>query len=198
MKTFLTVFVIAGLVLPLGAAERPPVEPKAAKPADTGTLKPKIGRPMLLSVEKNFDENFSRIWNDDPFALLGTTRGLYLDGYGAVFTAEVNVAVGPGPNPMRPGGVRPEEIAAHKVRKTQRMPLLRDAMLKMLVNSSTILDSLPPDEQIVLGVTLSKYAWEDPTAFPYQLVVQAPRKKLLELRNAKPDAIKAALRIQEF
>ena len=186
MKKYLTVLVMAvGLAGQLCAA-------------DTLTDKPKINRAMIRNVERNFDESFTHIWSDDPFSLLGTTRGIYLDAYGIVLSAEVNVAPGPPLSPMLSSKVNPLQIADHKKRKTQRMPQLRDAMLKMLVSSAAMLDTLPGDEQIVLGVTLSKYSWEDPNAFPSQVVMQASRKKLLELSNANPDQIRAAIRIQEY
>ena len=47
-------------------------------------------------MEKSLDNRIARLWQDNPFVLLGPTRGVYLDGYGAVFTAEVNLVAGPG------------------------------------------------------------------------------------------------------
>ena len=46
-------------------------------------------------MEKSLDERISKLWDDNPYLLLGTTRGVYLEGYGAVFTAEVNLVVEP-------------------------------------------------------------------------------------------------------
>ena len=166
--------------------------------ADAQSGQPKVSRVALRGVEQNFDESFSRIWSDDPFALLGNTRGIYLDGYGAVFTAEVNVAVGPPMSPMRTLPISETEKADHQKRKAARMPQLQDAMLKMLVKAASLLETLPPDQQIVLGVTIAQYNWEDPRAFPAQIVYQAPKSKLLGLRNASPAAIKAAISTQDF
>src|SRR5258708_32286818 len=55
---------------------------------------PRVNRSALVTVEKSLDDRITRLWDDGPVALLGYTRGIYLEGYGAVFTAEVNLAAG--------------------------------------------------------------------------------------------------------
>src|SRR5437764_13246447 len=56
---------------------------------------PRVGRTVLASMEKNLDDRVSRLWDDNPFVLLGPTRGIYLEGYHVVFTVEINLATGP-------------------------------------------------------------------------------------------------------
>ena len=52
---------------------------------------PRVPRTTLAAAEKSLDNRFAGLWSDNPFIMLGPTRGVYLEGYGAVFTAEVNL-----------------------------------------------------------------------------------------------------------
>src|ERR1700758_4738060 len=56
---------------------------------------PRVPRTTLAAAEKSLDNRFAGLWNDNPFIMLGPTRGVYLEGYGAVFTAEVNLVASP-------------------------------------------------------------------------------------------------------
>ena len=53
-----------------------------------------ITHAMLKLSEKAFDARLEGVGGDDRFMLLGTTRGVYLAGFGAVFSAEVNLFPG--------------------------------------------------------------------------------------------------------
>ena len=63
---------------------------------------------------------------DDPYLLIGDTRGVYLEGYGAVFTTEVNLANGPSLSPFRPS-ITKDDIARIRAKKLERFPILRPA-----------------------------------------------------------------------
>ena len=76
--------VVLSLVLPVGSS------------AD----KPKVNRPMIAAVEKNFETQLAKLWVDDPVSIIGVPQGLYINGYGAVFTAQVNLAPAPGITPF--------------------------------------------------------------------------------------------------
>ena len=52
-------------------------------------------RTTLAAAEKSLDDRIAGLWGDNPLIVLGPTRGVYLEGYGAVFTAEVNLVAGP-------------------------------------------------------------------------------------------------------
>ncbi len=54
---------------------------------------PRVGLTAVRAMEQSFDKSVVTASPESPFDLLGTTRGVYLDGYGAVFTAEVNLMV---------------------------------------------------------------------------------------------------------
>jgi hypothetical protein len=151
---------------------------------------PRVTRAALASVEKGFDGRFTRSY--DSFDLLGTTRGVYLEGYGAVFSTELNLIVSPNLNPFHQSFTKIEIARIHE-RKVQRLPLLKQQMREMLIASAASLENLPPSEQVVLAVTLFHYSWEDYSGLPSQIVMQAERQKLLS--NATRET---AIRTVEF
>ena len=53
---------------------------------------PRVARPALRSVEKGLNDRIAHLWHDNPLDLTGASRGVYLEGYGAVFTTEINTA----------------------------------------------------------------------------------------------------------
>jgi hypothetical protein len=159
---------------------------EAAQPAA------RITRAALSGLEKNFDGRFQRANVTDPFELLGTTRAVYLDGYGVVFSAELDLIVTPNLNPFHQNFTAAEKARIHE-RKLQRLPLLKQNMREMLIASAVSLENLPPSEQVVLAVTLFHYSWEDSSGLPAQILMQAERQKLLS--NATRET---AIRTVEF
>jgi hypothetical protein len=65
------------------------------------------------------------------------------------------------------------------------MAALRTAMRSMLVDSARSLDSVPPGEQVAVGLSLFYWTWENREGLPAQIVMHAPRKALLEAANAE-------------
>lgn len=151
--------------------------------------KPRLVRESLAALERILDSRIERHSIEDPFLLLGTTRGLYLEGYGAVLTVEVNLVSGPAITPFRPALSR-EEIARLHARKLQRLPMLRQIMREMLLDAAASLEAVPPEEQVVLAVSLFYYSWEDRAGLPSQILMQAQRQQLLKLRQrAVPESV---------
>lgn len=145
-----------------------------------------ITREALAAVEKSFDGRIASLGQEEPFDLLGNTRGIYLEGFGVVFTTEVSPIITPGTSPFRPT-IPKEMVEKIHQKKLDRIPLLKQAMREMLVSSAVALGALPPDEQIVVGVTLLYYSWEDRSGLPSQILMQA-------LKGAKA----ADIRLREF
>lgn len=141
---------------------------------------PRITRSALAGIEKSFDQRLESASVSDPFDLLGTTRGVYLEGYGAVFSAELNLIVSPNLSPFHQRFTK-QEIARIHERKLQRLPLLKQNMREMLIRSAADLENLPPGEQVVLAVSLFHYSWEDSSGIPGQIVMQAHRQELLSI-----------------
>ena len=133
---------------------------------------------QIANVERSIDGRVRDLWSDNPFVLLGPTRGMYLEAYGVVFSSEVNLATGPTMTIARVP-ISPQLVAAHRAKKLERLPQLRRSMKEALVNAANYLETLPAQEQIVIGVNLSRYPWEDTTGLPAQMILQATRAKVL-------------------
>lgn len=170
----------------------------AALPAQPAE-KPGLGRASLAALEKRFDARISTIGKNDPFDLLGTTRGVYLEAYGVVFTAEIQLIITPTITPFRRSISKEEAAAVHR-RKLERVPVLKQVMQEMLVASAASFDTLPPAEQIVVAVTLFYYSWEERAGLPSQILMQASKSALLDYHMGKvnEEALRASLRLQEF
>ena len=132
-------------------------------------------RPELAEAEQKVDMAIQRRWSEDPLILIGGTRAFYLEGFGVVMTAEVNLAIGPSVNPFSPA-LSPEVKARYRQRKLERLPQLRDLMGTTVQEAKKWFPSLKDDEQIILGVQLYRYAWEDPSGFPSQAMWQTAKR----------------------
>lgn len=161
---------------------------------------PRLNLAAVTAMEKSFNRRLEReVLDGDPFLLLGLTRGIYIEGFGIVYSAEVNLAQGPGISPFHPE-VTKEDVARLRQKKMARLPLLRNAMKQQLLDMAGSLDGLPAEQQIVLGVTLFRHSWEDTTGLPHQVVMQAQKRQLLEIQTGRRDRaqLDAVVRVQEF
>jgi hypothetical protein len=161
---------------------------------------PRVNRSALMAIEKTFDSRIERAIIDNPFLLLGTTRGVYLPGYGAVFTAELNLVTLPAFTPFRPHFTK-EELAKVRANKLERLARLKQLMQETMIGAAASLDTVPTNEQIAVGVSLFyNRSWEDTTGLPSQVVMEAPRKTLVDFqaRRITSEALEAALRVQEL
>ncbi len=147
---------------------------------------PRVKRLALAAMEKSFDGKLEKLGAVDSFMLLGNTRGVYLEGYGAVFTSEVNLFQGPSITPFRQSISKEDVIRVH-ARKVQQLPGLKRKMRDMLSDSAASLDTVPASERIALGVSLFYYSWEDMAGLPRQILMQAEKGKLLD-RAADPES----------
>lgn len=143
------------------------------------------GRPMRIALgtfadlEKRFDGKLSSLGGaNDPTDLLGTTRGIYLEGYGAVFTAELSLINTPGINPFRPTISEQLKEQVHQ-RKAARVPLLKQAMKEMMKTAAMTLIQVPEGQQFVFAVRLDYLRWEDTMGLPGLIVMKADRKSAL-------------------
>jgi hypothetical protein len=151
---------------------------QASAAAPSGTS----GRLAVASMEQLADK--ALVAREDPFELLGNTRGAYLEGYGAVFSTEVSLAFTPAASPFR-GPLTKPEITAVNDRKRLRLPALRKTMQGFLLNASASLDGVGPKEQVVYFVNLYYHNWEDRKGLPSQIVMRAEKQKLLEVQSGR-------------
>jgi hypothetical protein len=156
---------------------------------------PRLSRTLVTTVEKRLDERIQRMWTDNPMALVGNSRGVYLPGYGILFTAEMALATA-NISLMNPTLTDADKIALHK-KKVERLPLLKSAMKEVLIAAAAALDAVPPTDKVSIAVILARYASEDPTGVPLQVVFEGTKQQLLAAQKAGPAAIDAAVKITE-
>jgi hypothetical protein len=149
---------------------------------------PKVNRGMVEAMQQSLDNKLSRLWPQDPAEVLGLTQGTYIQGFGAIFLSEVNLAPAAGISPFHPT-VSADEVRRTHEKKLQRMAAIRTAMRGMLVDSARSLDSVPADEQIAVGLSLFYWKWENRDGLPAQIVMHAPRKMLLQSGSAEQASI---------
>jgi hypothetical protein len=160
---------------------------------------PRVPRTTLAAAEKSLDNRFAGLWSDNPFIMLGPTRGVYLEGYGAVFTAEVNLVAGPQISIIMQSATK-QSIAEHRQKKMARIPELKKAMAKALADTaaSPEMAAVPPDEQIVLVAFLSHFPWEDLSGLPSQIMMQSSKKKLMEAQSKGGAALDASIQAVQY
>jgi hypothetical protein len=152
-------------------------------------------RAALVAMEKSIDQRIAHI-ADDRYLLVGFTRGVYLEEYGAVFTTEINLANGPAQSPFRPV-ITKEDIAGIRAKKLERFPILRRTMRETLLDAAASLDEVPAKEQIVIGVSLLYRADEDARDMPGQILMQGERGKLVEAKLGRIPA-DSVIKVREF
>ena len=159
---------------------------------------PRISREVLHGMELSVDKHIQTLSVDAPFELLGNTRGLYLEGYGAVFTTEVNLSQSINVNPFQPT-IPKQYVDKLRLRKLERVPVLKKCMQDEMVAIAASLDAVPVNEQIVLSATLFYRKWEDTAGLPAQIVMQAERQKLLDVQlgRASRESLASIIRVQE-
>jgi hypothetical protein len=162
-KTLLFIVPLIGLAMAAGAAAGAPV-----------------GRSVIRSAEKLLEARLRPLWPDTPSAIIGGVRGVYLDGYGAVFTAEMNTA-SENLTPIISALTPAAKDSLHRL-KIQRMPQLKTALEQSLAEVGATLDTVPQDEQIVLQVVLDRYEWEAPGGYPAELLLQTTRRKIADAK----------------
>ncbi len=186
MRSFAVLLLASALAAPSGAA--------GATAGETRVL-----RAAIKASERHIDERVQQITSRAPFVLLGSTRGAYLAGYGAVFTLEVNLAPVAAVSPFRPA-YSPAEIQNINRQKREKLSALKAGLRQLLVDQAASLGQVPANEKVAIVVSLFNYNWEDTTGLPSQIVMQAQRQALVDLqaRHAAPEAIERAIEVSEF
>jgi hypothetical protein len=158
--------------------------------------RPRALRAAVLEGERMLDRRLAGMFGvDDPFAVQGVPRGVYLEGWGPVFTAEVNLLQVAGLSPFRPE-IKKEEIARVHQKKSERVSVLRERMRGILVDTAAMLDPVPETDRVTLGVTLFYMHWENTSGLPAQIVMSAPKKALVDMKLGRGNA--QAIQVREY
>ena len=161
-----------------------------------GDAPPKIDRAAFLKASEGIDNGFRGLWPEYPLELVGVTHAVYIRGYGAVLTGEVNLAPGLNTTPFHPA-ITKEDIARTRNKKVERMPGLRSAMQNLLVKSAAELHDVPDNEEVALAISLFYWRWEDRSGLPEQIVMHAPKKVLVAAAKDK-SSLGSLVRIDEY
>jgi hypothetical protein len=161
--------------------------------------KPKVTHAMIKSMEGVIDLRLLKIWQDFPVEIVGLTQGVYVDGYGAVFMNQVNLAPGAGISPFHPV-ITADDVKRLHEKKTARLPQLRTTMREILMDSAGSLDSVPDDRQIALGISLFYWHGENTEGLPAQIVMHGQKRALLDVRTGHADkaTLASVVSVQEF
>jgi hypothetical protein len=155
----------------------------AAMPANAGSApilsqgkSARIPLSAFVTLERIFDGKLAGLADaNGPIDLLGATRGIYLDGYGAVFTTEMGLIVTPTVNPFNNTISEAQKTRVHSA-KISRLPLLRKMIVDNLRDMAVALTQVPKDQQIVLAVRLDYLGWENTTGLPGLITAHADRQ----------------------
>lgn len=153
---------------------------------------PTVRRSSLASLENTFTNTLHAA----NMEILALPRGVYLEGYGAVFTADVNLTFTPSINPFQLAIEKPVIERIYQ-KKLSQLPILRAGMQQILLDAGSVLDTVPVQEQIVLVVTLGNETWETTGKLPSQIYMQAQRAKLIDAKAGKVK-IETVIKAQEL
>ena len=151
--------------------------------AATAQFAPRISRPALARLENALDAALAG--GEHPCELFANTSGLYVDGFGAVFTSTVAITPTRAPNPFQLFTAK--DITDIHERKLAAAPFLREKMRDMLFTmaASPSLEGVRPTEQVVCSVTLFYYKWEEQTGLPHQIVMRGEKQELLDVQAGR-------------
>ena len=155
---------------------------------------PRISRAAMSQLEGQIDKLFGSGHN----IIEGNTRGVYLDGYGAVFTTMLSV---PTKEPSPFNDFSKKDISEVRDTKLKQLPALREKIRESLLTmaASPALDSVRPGEQVVCGVMLFYYTWEDTHGLPREILMQAEKQQLLSVQRGQVPRtqLEAMLKVQD-
>jgi len=174
MRIGLAIFLLSAL----------PAWSQAAKPAAAVLPKlpvaaraTRIPATSIRELERFFNYRLSGLVKDvdNPTELMGDTRGVQLEDFGVVFSAEVSLVLTPAITPFMQK-IPPELAARVRQFRVDRLPALKVAMKEMMRSIATqVTAQVPPTQNVVLAVRLYYGAWEDTTGMPKEVVMRATR-----------------------
>ena len=162
---------------PTAAASMAPAG--GAVPVTTRAKAGRIPLTSLVALERAFDAKLGgKNDSNGPIDLFGATRGIYLDGYGVVFTTELGLVVTPTINPFNSNISEEQRTRVHNA-KLQRLPILKKAIMEMMRNVATDLGQVPDTQQVVVAVRLDYLNWENTGGLPGLIVAKADRRSAI-------------------
>ena len=167
------IFLLAAAIVPAGAqlGTMKQAPPAAVKSGTVGAA----GAPLqtMQALEKDLDGRIASTGGADPCVIWGGTRGVVVNGLGAIFTAEVELAATPGGVGLFQATVGPEQKAKILKNKLAHVPLLEQTMRDMVLSlSASPALRLADTDQVVVAVRLWYRPWEDRSGLPGEIVMR--------------------------
>lgn len=152
----------------------------AARPAGAmASERPPVPLQTLGALEKEMDARLSATGtpiNDPCVVQGGGTRGLYIDGFGAIFTSDVDLVNTPSFGIFNTSISGEQRASVHK-RKLAHVQLLQQTMRDMVLSlSGAPTLKLGETDQVVVAVRMVYRPWEDLTGLPGQMVMRLDRR----------------------
>ncbi|HUA62709.1 MAG TPA: hypothetical protein VML19_28390 [Verrucomicrobiae bacterium] len=173
MKRLPIILLLSGF--PVLAQFASPARPAASISIDP----PRLSFDIVKTLERQFDSKLASPGGKEPFEVIGPTRGLYVQGTGMIFTAELDLIIIAGANPLFRHEFTDSEKAQFHARKLEQLRVLEAAMRDMMSSSAQRLDIMPDNERIVLAVRLLYRPWENTAGLPVQILMSADRKSAI-------------------
>jgi len=169
-----SVFVALAMALAVSHAQAQPERVAMRSSAVVAVTPTHIPQGMLRNLEKVFDGRLDAMdwWGR------GGTRGLYIEGFGTVFTTELSLIVTPPITPFRPTISDELKLQVHQ-RKLAHLQPLEDLMKDLMKVSALTLAPLPDDQKIMFVVRLRYLPWEDTKDLPAQVMMTADKKSAI-------------------
>jgi hypothetical protein len=161
---------------------------------------PAVSLSSLKAVEASINDRMRSNIND-PYDLLGPARGTYLEGYGAVFTVEMNLVL-VSPLTVSPFNqpISDKQLLDLHERKAKKLDGLKVTLRELMTSASKSLPGLPTQERIVMEAFLFNYRWENSRGLPHRLVLTATRQQLIDAatRHSTPAELAAIFTEEEL
>jgi hypothetical protein len=176
----LTIFLTAIALIPASAQIAPmkPAPPTGSAASPAGVIVKTDPSPVSLQTlrvfEKEMDSRIgATVGSGLPCNVLSPTRGIYVSGLGAVFSAEVELAPTPGGIGLFQPTAGPEQKAKSRKDKLANVPLLEQTLSNMVLSlASSPALKLADSDQVVVAARLNYRIWEDATGMPGQIVAR--------------------------
>ena len=168
---------LAAILLAFAPLWAQPPKPVAMTNTSVPKIKQyKIAPQSFRDLERRFDAMLEGMVQDvnEPVDVLGPTRGIYVEGYGVVFTAEVSLVKTPELSPFLKEIPKTMADRIHQ-RRVERLPVLETTMDDMLHRMARTFVTVPNDEHMVLAVRLLYGSWENTAGMPAQIMLTATR-----------------------
>jgi len=156
-------------------------------------------RGQMRVLEKVVDEILGQTFSS-PFGLLEKTKGAYLEGFGVVFTLQVNLYSLRITNPMAVRPLTPEELEKVQQIKRERIATIKRVLPRLLADHTGSLRALKEEDSVAVVVHLFDVNPPAGKPLPAQLVLQVKKLDLDRYwaRQLSFEELVARIKLAEF